>query len=58
MAGYILQVYKDGSTYEGQIKADKKHGFGIYVWPDKRKYEGWWLNGKQHGLGIASKDNV
>lgn len=30
-----------GSTYNGQWKDDKRHGFGTLVYPDGTKYEGY-----------------
>jgi hypothetical protein len=30
MDGMGLYTWKDGRSYEGEYKDDKKHGFGIY----------------------------
>lgn len=40
-----------GSTYKGEWKDNKKHGFGVHELPDGTKYEGSWEYGKRHGLG-------
>jgi hypothetical protein len=32
MDGKGIYKWKDGRTYEGEYKNDKKHGFGIYTW--------------------------
>lgn len=40
-----------GKTYEGNYKANKRHGFGIFTWPDGRKFMGEWVRGKQQGSG-------
>ena len=32
--------YKDGSSYLGEIKDDKKHGTGKYVYKSGAVYEG------------------
>lgn len=40
-----------GKTYEGNYKANKRHGFGIFTWPDGRKFMGEWVRGKQQGNG-------
>jgi|TARA_Y100000294_G_scaffold80020_1_gene75137 hypothetical protein len=40
--------YKNGDEYSGQIKNDKKHGYGIYKLNDGSKYKGQFLNDKAH----------
>jgi hypothetical protein len=40
-----------GSTYNGQWKDDRRHGFGTLVYPDGTKYEGDWSYDQRHGNG-------
>ncbi len=41
----------DGSTYEGDFKDNKRHGYGLWIRPDGTKYAGMWENNKPHGEG-------
>ena len=43
--GLGLQVWKDGSVYEGQWAADKANGRGRLIHADGDVYEGFWKNG-------------
>ena len=43
--------YTNGDKYYGEIKKDKKHGFGTYTWKDGSVYFGNWENDKKHGKG-------
>jgi hypothetical protein len=45
-------VYSDGTTYEGEWKNSKRHGFGVWVRPDGTRYVGEWENNKPNGEGI------
>ena len=40
--------YTNGDKYYGEIKKDKKHGFGTYTWKDGSVYFGNWENDKKH----------
>lgn len=40
------------STYEGEWKDGKKHGFGTIVYKDGARYEGNFQNGYKHGKGV------
>lgn len=53
MNGYGEFKWKDGKTYVGEYKNDKKDGFGIYYWkePNPKAYIGFWKNGKHDGIG-------
>ena len=51
MDGYGVYKWKDGRSYEGEYKQDKKEGMGTYKWSDGRIYIGKWVNGKQNGEG-------
>jgi hypothetical protein len=41
-----------GTTYKGEWKDNKKHGYGIQVWANGNKYEGDWANGFREGHGV------
>lgn len=46
-------------TYNGQWKANKKDGLGVYLYANGDKYKGEWKNDQKHGLGAyvyANKD--
>lgn len=47
-----FHTYPDGTTYEGEILAGKRHGFGLLIRPDGVKYKGEWYNDKPHGEGM------
>eukprot|EP01119_Soliformovum_irregulare_P025133 TRINITY_DN9220_c0_g1_i1.p1 TRINITY_DN9220_c0_g1~~TRINITY_DN9220_c0_g1_i1.p1 ORF type:complete len:324 (-),score=74.96 TRINITY_DN9220_c0_g1_i1:5-976(-) len=42
---------EEGTTYLGQWKENKKHGWGKFVWGDSSRYEGQWFNDKRTGFG-------
>ena len=45
-------TYPNGSKYAGQIKNDRRHGYGTYTYPDGSKYVGQWKDSKYNGKGI------
>jgi len=47
--GIGVQIWPDGSVYEGYWKNDKAHGVGRLIHADKDIYEGDWINDKAHG---------
>ena len=49
--GKGIQVWKDGSIYEGFWKNDKANGKGRLVHANGDIYEGDWVNHKSHGYG-------
>lgn len=49
--GKGLQIWKDGSKYEGYWKSDMANGKGRLIHSDGDVYEGEWLNDKAHGKG-------
>ena len=49
--GKGVQVWKDGSKYEGYWKNDMANGRGRLIHSDGDVYEGEWLNDKAHGRG-------
>jgi hypothetical protein len=55
MNGFGLFLWKDGRSYKGEYKDDKKHNFGIYYGNEGKKYEGFWEDGSQKNLGKYTK---
>ncbi len=49
--GKGVQVWKDGSKYEGYWRNDMANGRGRLIHSDGDVYEGEWLNDKAHGRG-------
>jgi hypothetical protein len=49
--GKGLQIWADGSLYEGYWKADKANGRGRLIHADGDVYEGEWKDDKAHGKG-------
>ena len=50
--GRGVQVWKDGSKYEGLWAFGKANGLGRLIHADGSFYEGEWLDHKAHGQGI------
>ena len=44
-------IYLNGDKYEGEIKDEKKSGYGINYFINGDRYEGWWDNDLQNGTG-------
>ena len=55
MNGFGIFLWKDGRSYKGEYKDDKKHNFGIYYGNESKKYEGFWEDGSQKNLGKHTK---
>jgi len=53
----IGRAKEGGSTYEGEWKEGKKHGYGIYYYGEGDRYEGYWSEGNHHGKGKYIWDN-
>lgn len=49
--GKGIQLWKDGSKYEGYWKNDQANGYGRLIHADGDCYFGEWLNDKAHGRG-------
>mmetsp|Transcript_21808 Transcript_21808/g.61386 ORF Transcript_21808/g.61386 Transcript_21808/m.61386 type:complete len:144 (-) Transcript_21808:94-525(-) len=45
------KVWPDGTVYDGEWKAGRKHGYGILEEANGRRYEGAWRDGQRHGVG-------
>ena len=50
--GKGIQIWKDGSKYEGYWKNDMANGYGRMIHSDGDSYEGEWLNDLHNGYGI------
>ena len=50
--GQGMQVWPDGSVYEGQWSLGKANGLGRLIHADGDVYEGQWQEDKAHGYGI------
>ncbi len=48
-------LWKDGRSYKGEYKDDKKHNFGMYYGNEGKRYEGFWECGAQKNLGKYTK---
>lgn len=55
MNGFGIFFWKDGRTYRGEYKDDKKHNFGMYYGNESKRYEGFWEKGSQKNLGKYTK---
>ena len=45
-------MWTDGSTYDGDVKASLRDGFGTFIAPnDEAKYIGEWRDGLREGKG-------
>ena len=44
-----MQLWRDGSKYEGYWSSDMANGKGRLIHSDGDVYEGDWLNDKAHG---------
>jgi hypothetical protein len=49
--GRGIQIWQDGSRYEGYWRNNRACGRGRLIHSDKDIYEGEWLNDKAHGYG-------
>ncbi|OMJ76287.1 hypothetical protein SteCoe_24383 [Stentor coeruleus] len=50
--GFGVQVWNDGSKYDGMWKYDKAYGKGRLIHADGDVYEGDWYDDKAHGYGV------
>lgn len=55
MNGCGVFLWKDGRSYKGEYKDDKKHNFGMYYGNEGKRYEGMWECGSQKNLGKYTK---
>ena len=47
-------TFKDGSTYNGEMKGRKPYGRGKTIYPNGNTYEGEYVKGKREGKGTFS----
>lgn len=52
------RIFEDGSKYYGDIKDDKKHGYGVLTYPNGDVYAGDWIADKRHGRGLFRCDGL
>lgn len=52
--GKGVQIWPDGSMYEGWWKDNKANGKGRLIHADGDIYDGYWREDKAHGFGIYS----
>ena len=50
--GIAIEVWEDGTYYQGEYENNKKDGIGLYRWPDGTIYQGEFSNGQMTGKGI------
>lgn len=43
--------YNDGSSYVGEFREGKKHGYGLWISCNGSRYEGYWFEGERDGVG-------
>ena len=55
--GKGIQIWPDGSMYEGWWRDNKADGKGRLIHGNGDVYEGMWVNDKAHGPGIYSHKN-
>ena len=52
--GRGTMVYANGSVYEGQWRAGKRHGYGKHTLATGEVYEGEYVTGKRHGAATQT----
>jgi hypothetical protein len=50
MEGHGVFSWTDGRKYDGEYKADNKHGNGTLTWPDGKILTGTWKLGRLDGV--------
>ena len=50
--GIGLEVWEDGTYYQGEFLNSKKNGVGLYRWPDGTIYQGEFINNQMSGSGL------
>ena len=55
--GQGVNIWSDGSRYNGEWKNDLRHGKGIMIRSDGDKYEGEWKDDKRNGRGTCIYSN-
>ena len=52
MNGIGIEVWDDGTYYQGEFINSKKNGIGLYRWPDGTIYQGEFVNNQMSGTGV------
>ena len=52
MNGHGIFSWVDGKKFDGQYRADSKHGKGTLILKDGHKLKGYWRFGRLEGRGI------
>ena len=55
--GIAIEVWEDGTYFQGEYKDNKKNGIGLYRWPDGTIYQGEFKDGQMNGKGIILYSN-
>ena len=55
--GIAIEVWEDGTYYQGEYRDNKKNGIGLYRWPDGTIYQGEFRDGQMNGKGIILYSN-
>lgn len=55
--GHGVQIWTDGSLYEGSWCNDKREGKGRMIYYNGNYYEGCWKDDQRHGYGILVETN-
>lgn len=53
-----VDVYADGSRYEGEFVGNIRSGLGVYTYKDGSRYAGEWREGRRSGYGVWEKDGA
>jgi hypothetical protein len=57
----VVQLYDRAgvaeSRYDGDLRAGRMHGYGVYVWRNGQRYDGELRNGNFHGRGTMTWPN-
>jgi len=51
------QTYSDGSSYSGEFRNNRRHGYGVYSHPNGERYRGEWIDGVSEGQGVQTYSN-
>ena len=55
--GIAIEVWDDGSYFQGEYYNNKKNGVGLYRWPDGTIYQGEFKDNQMNGRGIILYSN-
>ncbi|KAK8946043.1 hypothetical protein KSP40_PGU014654 [Platanthera guangdongensis] len=52
--GLVVEPYRNGDVYEGELRRGMLHGSGVYYYCRGGMYEGEWINSKFDGHGVET----